>query len=469
MGAPGRNAALEILEPSRCAAWRQSTSSSSAAGTTGWRRPRCSRGGPEDARARAAPECRRRGDHRRDPSGLQDLHSRACRTSGAGPGQRAPSRGAWPRADRSGSVSVCSAARRSQPRARARSWRPARQASAAFRPPMRGAIRTSRARSSASAAFVVARPGEPRRRKSSTRRQAISGRCSRWGAASEALGKKDAYRLLRWAPMSAADFVSEWFESEPLRAAIAAGGIFGTALGPRSAGSTAVLLLRMATGDGTPASRPGRPRSVHFGAGRRGACGGRGDSRRMPASSASTCAIGRAVGVTLATGENARGPKVVVSNADPRRTMLGLVDPVELDPGYLARIRSYRVRRACAEAQPGAERAARTSPPRLATSARSAGFIHIGPDLDYLERAFDASKYGSWSPQPHLDITIPSLTDPALAPAGAHVMSISAQFAPYRLRGVRLEHCRPRRLPTRSSTRLPNTRRTSEVSFCSGR
>ena len=62
------------------------------------------------------------------------------------------------------------------------------------------------------------------------------------------LGKKDAYRLLRWAPMSAADFVSEWFESEPLRAAIAAGGIFGTALGPRSAGSAAVLLMRMGAG-----------------------------------------------------------------------------------------------------------------------------------------------------------------------------------------------------------------------------
>ena len=64
------------------------------------------------------------------------------------------------------------------------------------------------------------------------------------------LGKKDAYRLLRWAPMSAADFVSEWFESEPLRAAVAARGIFGTSLGPRSAGSAAVLLMRMCSGDG---------------------------------------------------------------------------------------------------------------------------------------------------------------------------------------------------------------------------
>ena len=71
------------------------------------------------------------------------------------------------------------------------------------------------------------------------------------GSRFRGLGKKDAYRLLRWAPMSAADFVSEWFESEPLRAAVAARGIFGTALGPRSAGSTAVLLMQLAAGERT--------------------------------------------------------------------------------------------------------------------------------------------------------------------------------------------------------------------------
>ncbi len=246
------------------------------------------------------------------------------------------------------------------------------------------------------------------------------------------LGKKDAYSLLRWAPMSAADFVSEWFESEPLRAAIAAGGIFGTAFGPRSAGSTAVLLLRMSAGDG-------RRRLVR---------GGLGALTSSLAAAARAAGVeirvdaqvdridirnGRATGVTLHSGEE-MSAGAVVSNADPRRTMLGLVDPVALDPGYLARMRSYRA-------------AGRVLKINLALSAlpqftaspddRRAlgGFIHIGPDLDYLERAFDASKYGHWSPRPHLDITIPSLTDPALAPPGAHVMSISAQFAPYHLNG----------------------------------
>jgi phytoene dehydrogenase-like protein len=245
------------------------------------------------------------------------------------------------------------------------------------------------------------------------------------------LGKKDAYRLLRWAPMSAADFVSEWFESEPLRAAIAAGGIFGTALGPRSAGSAAVLLLRMGIGDG-------RQRIVR---------GGLGSLTSALASAARAAGAeirtnaevrrihvkdGRATGVTLASGEDLEA-KAVVSNADPRRTLLGLVDPVELEPGFLQRVRNYRASGTVAKinlalsalpsftAMPGDVRAL-------------GGFIHIGPALDYLERAFDASKYGAWSPRPYLDVTIPSVTDPALAPAGAHVMSITAQYAPYRLR-----------------------------------
>ena len=124
----------------------------------------------------------------------------------------------------------------------------------------------------------------------------------------------------------------------------------------------------------------------------------------------------------------------MVSNADPRRTLLGLVDPVELDPGYLGRMRNYR-----AEGRVVKINLALSALPdfRALSGDRRplGGFIHIGPDLEYLERAFDASKYGNWSPKPHLEVTIPSLTDSALAPPGGHVMSIAAQFAPYRLRG----------------------------------
>ena len=247
------------------------------------------------------------------------------------------------------------------------------------------------------------------------------------------LGKKNAYRLLRWTPMSAADFVSEWFESEPLRAAIAAGGIFGTAMGPRSAGSTAVLLLRMSAGDG-------RRRLVRGGVGAftvalASAARAAGVEIRVDAEvDRINVQNGHTTGVRLRSGEELSA-KAVVSNADPRRTMLGLVDPVALEPGYLARMRSYR-----AEGRVVKINLALSALPDFTASSGDtralAGFIHIGPDLHYLERAFDASKYGNWSPRPHLEITIPSLTDPSLAPAGAHVMSIAAQFAPYRLRGA---------------------------------
>lgn len=245
------------------------------------------------------------------------------------------------------------------------------------------------------------------------------------------LGKKDAYRLLRWSPMSAADFVSEWFESEPLRAALAAGGIFGTALGPRSAGSAAVLVMRTSAGDG-------RPRLVRGGAG--ALTSALASAARAAGAEIRTDADvrrihikdGRATGVTLASGEELQA-KAVVSNADPRRTLLGLVDPVELEPGFLSRVRNYRAAGTVAKINLALRALPSFTAARGDTRALS-GMIHIGPDLDYLERAFDASKYGAWSPRPYMEVTIPSLTDPSLAPSGAHVMSINAQYAPYRLR-----------------------------------
>jgi phytoene dehydrogenase-like protein len=255
------------------------------------------------------------------------------------------------------------------------------------------------------------------------------------------LGKKDAYRLLRWAPMSAADFVSEWFESEPLRAAIAAGGIFGTAFGPRSAGSAAVLLMRLGAGDG-------RQRLVRGGLGAlttalaSAARAAGAEIRRNAEVRRIRVKDGRATGVTLTSGEEIEA-KAVVSNADPRRTLLGLIDPVELEPGFLQRMRNYRASGTMAKFN-----LALSALPDFTALRGNAGalggFIHIGPELDYLERAFDASKYGAWSPRPYLEVTIPSVTDPALAPAGAHVMSITAQYAPYRLRFAEWSDASPR-------------------------
>jgi phytoene dehydrogenase-like protein len=247
------------------------------------------------------------------------------------------------------------------------------------------------------------------------------------------LGKKDGYRLLRWTPMPASDFLSEWFESEPLRAALAGPGIFGTMLGPRSAGSTAVLLLQRSLGDGAPYFAHGGLGA--FTAALASAARAAGAEIR-PGAGVTRVNVkdGRVSGVVLDNGSELQA-KAVASNADPRRTLLDLVDPVHLEPAFASRIRSYRSAGTVAKVNLALSGLPAFSASRPALAMQQlGGRIHIGPNLEYLERAFDASKYGTCSDRPYLDVTIPSVTDPGLAPEGCHVMSICAQFAPYALR-----------------------------------
>ena len=123
-----------------------------------------------------------------------------------------------------------------------------------------------------------------------------------------------------------------------------------------------------------------------------------------------------------------------ISNADPRTTFLKLIDPIDLDPNFLLKMRNYRGLESSAKINLALSGSAVVQWRRRdRRQGELAGRIHIGPEIDYLERAFDAAKYGDYSPAPYLDITIPSLTDPSLAPAGKHVMSSHVQFAPYKL------------------------------------
>jgi phytoene dehydrogenase-like protein len=246
------------------------------------------------------------------------------------------------------------------------------------------------------------------------------------------LGRQDMFRLLRYAPMAAADLVAEWFESEPLRAVIAARGVFGTAMGPWSAGSSAVLLLRAAS-DPHPAGMLVVPEGGLGALARAMADAAKKAGAEIRTSAAVVQVLiedGAAAGVVLANGEEIAA-RAVVSGADPKRTLLGLVDPVHLTPTFLLRMRNFRCSGTVAKVN-----LALDSLPRFDAldSAAMAGRIHIGPEIDYLERAFDASKYGTFSEQPYLEVVIPSLSDSTLAPAGKHVMSICAQYAPYRLR-----------------------------------
>ena len=248
------------------------------------------------------------------------------------------------------------------------------------------------------------------------------------------LGKKDLYRVLRWGPMAVADLVAEFFETELLRATIAARGIFGTFLGPWSAGSSLVLLIR-AAGDPHPAGSAVT------------AAGGIGAVTQAMTAAAKEAGVeirtnadvaevrikdGAATGVVLADGEEISA-KAVISNADPRRTLLKLVDPMHLTPDFVMKLQHYRMPGTVAKMN-----IALSALPKFAAltadSEALRGRIHIGPEIDYLERAFDESKYGNFSSDPYLEVTIPSVADPSLAPAGKHVMSVYMQYAPFKLK-----------------------------------
>jgi phytoene dehydrogenase-like protein len=144
---------------------------------------------------------------------------------------------------------------------------------------------------------------------------------------------------------------------------------------------------------------------------------------------------GAAVSVVLSTGEEISA-KAIISNADPKRTLLKLVDPIHLAPDFVMKLQHYRMPGTVAKVNLALSGLPQFTALKDATDASAlSGRIHIGPEIDYLERAFDESKYGNFSKQPYLEIAIPSITDPSLAPAGKHVMSIYMQYAPYKLKG----------------------------------
>ena len=260
------------------------------------------------------------------------------------------------------------------------------------------------------------------------------------GLAFRGLGKKDEYRLLRWGPMAVADLVSEFFETELLRATVAARGIYGAFAGPWSAG-TSLGLLWQAAMDGCALGSASYPK---------GGMGGLADALTNAAKAAGaevrtsavvsgiTGADGDAPKVVLEGGEEIES-RVVVSNADPRSTLLHLVDPVDLDPNFLSKMRNYRAPGIAAKLNLALDglpsfRGVNGGLNGDGPKSKLSGRIHIGHEIDYLERAFDASKYGEFSSEPYLDINIPSLGDPSLAPEGKHVMSVHVQFAPYKLK-----------------------------------
>ena len=246
------------------------------------------------------------------------------------------------------------------------------------------------------------------------------------------LAKDDQWRLLRWGPMAVADLVSESIDTELLRATVAADGIFGAMLGPWSAGSGLQLLLsganraltwpggRLIAGGPVAFARSLEAAATRFGVEIRTGC----QVSRIDARDE------RAIGVTLDGGEHIES-RAVVSGVDPKRTFLQLCDADHLPPEFLWRMKHYRSRGTLAKVN-----LALSALPSFTGATREmlSGKVRLAPDIDYLERAFDHAKYGQFSSAPWIEFTIPSITDPSLAPPGAHVLSAYAQFAPYQLR-----------------------------------
>jgi phytoene dehydrogenase-like protein len=267
---------------------------------------------------------------------------------------------------------------------------------------------------------------------------ALSG--LRLGRTFRGLGARDARTITRVLPMAVADFVAEAFETDALRAAIAWRGVQYCFLGPWSAGSTAVLLMDSAGNDGGAAGQtvfarggPGAVASALEGAARAAGV----EIRTGAEVAAVTSRDGRVTGVALAgSGEEIAAP-VVVSGLDPKRTLVGLVDPVALGPSLGWRASNIRQPGVVAKVNLVLRRlpkfpAAGSDPERLLR-----GRIVVAPGIDAMERAFDAAKYGRISETPILEATIPSLVDPSLvegARAGTQVMSVVVQYAPYALR-----------------------------------
>jgi phytoene dehydrogenase-like protein len=244
----------------------------------------------------------------------------------------------------------------------------------------------------------------------------------------------DRYNQVQLMTMSATDFLDQWFETDVLKATMSASGIIGTFLGVRSPG-TAYVLLHHYMGEIDGAFRS-------WGLAR----GGTGAISNAIAAAAREAGVeirtetaaakilvrdGATRGVVLDNGDEIP-TSMVASSLDPRRTFLGLVGEQELPDDFVEGVKRYKFRGSSGKVNMALDGLPDfTCLPGPGPHLR--GAISISPGVDYMERAYDDAKYGRYSRRPYIDIVIPSLTDPSIAPPGKHVMSCFVQYAPYKL------------------------------------
>lgn len=250
------------------------------------------------------------------------------------------------------------------------------------------------------------------------------------------LGRKQIGELLRVLSMSTDDLMSEHFESPVVKAAIGASSVLNITWGPREAGTVFTMLGSWALG-GTGTFRSASvvkggmgaltqalaAAAVDFGA----------EIRTGVAVDHITVEGGTATGVALDTGEEIPAAKVA-SNADPRTTFHKLVEPRLLEASFLHGLKVMKYRGSAARVHLALSDLPEFSAVGNGDRDLLRAPIQIAPSLDYVQRAYDGTKYGRYSDHPYLDILIPTLSDPNLAPEGRHIMSITAKYAPYQLR-----------------------------------
>lgn len=246
------------------------------------------------------------------------------------------------------------------------------------------------------------------------------------------LGRRDMRELLRIGGMCVHDLLEERFSEPLLKGALALDAVLGTNFGPRSPGTVMSLLYRLAASGGAealalPQGGLGALSEALAGAARAAGAEIRtgGPVERILVRNDRVC------GVRLASGE-VIAARTVVSSADPKTTFLALLGAEHLDAGFVRRVSQLRSRGLAAKLHLALDRV-----PRFAglDGEMLRGRLLVAPSADYIERAYNHTKYGEWSGAPMLEITVPTLTDPGLAPPGKHVMSVIVQYAPYAVAG----------------------------------
>ena len=247
------------------------------------------------------------------------------------------------------------------------------------------------------------------------------------------LGRQDMRQLLRIAGMNVYDLLKEHFKSPLLQGALGFDAVLGSNFGPRSPGSVFTLLYRVAAAhdaDGASLAQPqgglgALSRALSAAAAAAGA-----EVRTNTAVERIVVRDHRAVGVVLASGETIAADNVI-SNVDPQATFLRLLGPEYLDAGFTRRVSHLRTRGLAAKLH-----LALDDLPKFTgvSGAALGGRLLVAPSLEYLERAFNHSKYGEFSTAPAIEITVPTVNDLTLAPSGKHVLSAVVQYAPHTLK-----------------------------------